>query len=81
MVIVLATPNFSEFDDILAKSRYSRDISTILQRSKDGRENGGDRGMQESRNVKISQNVFKHHKTIIETRMGQSGYHPIPFLW
>ena len=61
MVIVPETPNLSEFDDILAKSRYSRDISAILHRSKDGRENGGDRGMQESRNVKISQNVFKHH--------------------
>merc|ERR1719273_2538244 len=60
-----------DFDEISKFQRHFGNFTSI-QRGKRKRWYGG---MQESRNFKIGQNVFK---TIIETRMEQSRYHPRP---
>ena len=51
--------NRQKYDCILAKSRPFIHMSAILQRSKYGRKRCSRRGVQESRNFRIDQNVFK----------------------
>ena len=49
-----------------------KDILAILQQWKGMRSTGSKGGVQESRNFKIAQNVFKQTKTIIESRLYMS---------
>ena len=50
------------------KSGNSKEISSLLHRSKEGSGYGSKGGVHESKKIKIGQNVFKQPKTIIESR-------------
>ena len=52
------------------KSGNSKEISSLLHRSKEGSGYGSKGGVHESKKIKIGQNVFKQPKTIIESRPG-----------
>ena len=52
------------------KSGNSKEISSLLHRSKEGSGYGSKGGVHESKKIKIGQNVFKQPKTIIESRFG-----------
>ena len=50
------------------KSGNSKEISSLLHRSKEGSDYGDKGGVHESKKIKIDQNVFKQPNTIIESR-------------
>ena len=60
---------FPNFCQILGKSGNSKEISSLLHRSKEGSGYGSKGGVHESKKIKIGQNVFKQPKTIIESRL------------